>query len=359
MDIPIEQKITQLLSDAKLGKDVGPLAMDIHRTIAQLNAPTYTHITIDDENKRMVDRMHMTFLFIKAGFMTRVDRIQPIIIRAFNDLINNMILAIKTNKIDVLHVNNQFEQFMLDIDKVYPDFKIVVVGKLSKLLSAIEHQDIKNYLITENHIGQMTPMINPSVEDDDESSLIEGFLHEAYILGVDFNDPLNEFTNNIAPTIRHHTRKIQGKYHRLKRGIKRGVDSVGDTVVDGGKKYEIMETRKDILRGRKSFSSLVKIAVGVCMATASFKAALFGFPLIMTYLIRKRGINNKEKRKILAELKREKVVIQEKIRDADRDDNRKAKYNLMRLDKEMDRCIEQIRYRQPINLSGSQVGRKL
>ena len=143
-------------------------------------------------------------------------------------------------------------------------------------------------------------------------------------------------------------KNTQGKINRADRIVSRQVDSIGDAVIDGSKKYDIPTVRKEILRGRKSVSQLIKTYIKVIAMGAI--APPLGLVGLITHLFRSKFIRGKQRIALLQDLKTELEIVEEKIKDAEADNDRKKKYQYIRLRREIQRGIEQIRFGQRANL---------
>ena len=119
------------------------------------------------------------------------------------------------------------------------------------------------------------------------------------------------------------------------------IDAKTKGTVDALKKLTIGSTQEEIIYNRKKVSTLVKKAATIGTAAAINPAiAVLG---TFSYAIAKKKLKKSEQEKILFELKQELEIVEEKIRDADNNNEKEKKYELMRLRMEINKSIERIR----------------
>lgn len=341
-----KQKILKNISDISTSNDCKALCQEIHRDI----------LNIDIESGLEL-KLSLLFLFVETGIKLRIDYIETTLSRAIVDVTNQIILFKdmrveyfeptynkETNNISSNQVNSQFSpKLIIELYKT----KAKEINKYSKKFASIictNGKVLEDKLI----LGDINIVENMDLISEDEELVIKDldtFLEYAYNLGIEI-DSDDVF---LQENLRGATKTTTGKIKHVSNKIDRTIDNVGDTVIDGGRKKEILKVRQEIMRGRKSFSHLFKIA----LATAGIATGVlpsFGIPALVAYLIRHKKIKDKERRELLAELKSELEIVNEKIKDAESDNDRKKKYEYIRLRREIQRGIEQIRFNQKINL---------
>ena len=148
--------------------------------------------------------------------------------------------------------------------------------------------------------------------------------------------------------IRQVLRRTGSSINRVSRNFDKKIDGVADAVIDGGKKYDIPTIRREILRGRKSVSQILHTAIRIIGLGAICPP--LGFAGLITHMFRSKRMRMHEKQALLEELKTELAIIDEKIRDAEADNDRKKKYQYIRLRRELQRGIDQIRFGLRANL---------
>jgi hypothetical protein len=153
----------------------------------------------------------------------------------------------------------------------------------------------------------------------------------------------NGQTFSEAGDVRHAAKVAYSKAERMDRKSSRAIDSVADTVRDGGKKNEVKKIREDILNGRIKASTIIKTGFAYALVHLTFgpHIALISAAI---WLVRKGLVKNHQKQEMLAELKSELEILNEKIKDAESDNDKKKKYQYLRLRREVQRNIDRIRF---------------
>lgn len=345
MRAKIINDISNLSSACNQGLNVKSLCQEIHRDILNIEIESALEL-----------KLSLLFLFVEIGVKCRVDYIETTLARAISDVTDQVVLFknmrveyfepaidIKTGELNTKQTNNEFSPN--SIIELYKN-KSKEIKKYSKKFSFIIDKYAK--VLEDKLVSGDINVSEETVISEDESLAIkelDTFLEFAHNLGIDidFEEEL------IQENMRGMVKTASGNVRRVARNVDRTIDNVGDTIVDGGKKREILKVRQEIMRGRKSFSHLFKIALAT-IGIASGALPNIGIPALVIYLIRHKKIKDKEKRQLLAELKSELEIVNEKIKDAEADNDRKKKYEYIRLRREIQRGIEQIRFNQKINL---------
>ena len=124
------------------------------------------------------------------------------------------------------------------------------------------------------------------------------------------------------------------------------MDSQISKAASAMKRAVVGDARTEIIEGRRfSALGLLKKLLGT-VAIFSF-SKIAGVIAIVVMVATKKKTTESEKKKILSELETELEIIEEKINDARGDDNRQAKYALMRTRNELRDAINRIRYNLP------------
>lgn len=143
--------------------------------------------------------------------------------------------------------------------------------------------------------------------------------------------------------------KTQGNIYKAYKAYKNKeaeVDSQISKAASAMKKAVVGDARTEIIEGRRfSALGLLKKLLGT-VAIFSF-SKIAGVIAIVVMVATKKKTTESEKKKILSELETELEIIEEKINDARGDDNRQAKYALMRTRNELRDAINRIRYNLP------------
>ena len=120
------------------------------------------------------------------------------------------------------------------------------------------------------------------------------------------------------------------------------VDTVFDRLIKDTRKAIIGQSREEIIINRIKVSTIIKKAI--LTGTSFYINPALGLLTTFVQLCVRGRLKIREKNRILADLKAELEICEEKIRDAEADNDRKKKYELMRVRREIQRSIEKIRY---------------
>lgn len=202
-------------------------------------------------------------------------------------------------------------------------------------------------------------MVNDSIytiqEQKELSNILDGFIKynedQFLLLGEDMTFDIfsEELTGG---SVKRAVRDTQAKIQRADKKVSKVVDNTVDAALDGGRKNEIKSIREDLMRGRGKVSTILKRAfkagLAGCVASVATGggAALIPVFSLIAFIIstvRRRNISEAEKRKIVFEMDQELKILDEKIRDAENDGNKKLKYQYMRLRSEIYRNMNQLK----------------
>lgn len=155
------------------------------------------------------------------------------------------------------------------------------------------------------------------------------------------NGVLNENFTSVKVAAKEKFRRANQKQKR----ISRGVDNKFQRVLDDYRRSKKDDTQDSIIKSTFKVSKLLKSAIA---AIGVFAIPNIGPALALIGVITKFAINAKTKGKykqaLLNDLKAELKIVNEKRSDADRKGDDKAKYKLMRLENELERSIDKIKY---------------
>jgi len=170
------------------------------------------------------------------------------------------------------------------------------------------------------------------------------------LLGEDIK--FEEFLEgSAAGTVKRAVKKANYMKNKVDNKVSNAIDSTYDAAREGDKKKEIASIRKDIMNGRGAPSTLIKRAVKIAIASVAISGATTGSislaPAIalIGFIIntaRRQKLHDKEKEKIIFELKQELKIVEEKINDCSGDENKKRKYQYIRIKMELERQIRSL-----------------
>ena len=147
--------------------------------------------------------------------------------------------------------------------------------------------------------------------------------------------------------------KLAHNYHKAESAITKGyntykrnemqVDNQLGKIISAAKKGFIGDTRTEIIEG-KEFSPITLLKRVLRTAAVFHFSKIGGLLYILVGKVMKGKAYVTERKKMLLELEEEIEIIAEKIEDAKSDNNRKAKYNLMRTKKELENARDRIKF---------------
>lgn len=146
----------------------------------------------------------------------------------------------------------------------------------------------------------------------------------------------------------HKTAKLERAKSKVFGAAKDLSDSAGKVdqtitgLFDAMKKLFVGDVRSEIIEGQQmTFMTLFKKLIGLSFAYSL--GPVKGACALLVRWVAKKKMTNRERNQIIHEIDTEIAIITEKIADADRDNNRKAKYNMMRTKAELERARARIR----------------
>lgn len=169
-------------------------------------------------------------------------------------------------------------------------------------------------------------------------------------------------TNKITKAIGNASAKSRGmanaksKVGAIKRGARiiddRASDAVNKKIDDimnfsRDAKREKILTGKNTVRVGQSLKNAIKIIVGGAAGLAAFgplAGAIIGFIGILGARGISKNVEDREKKRILLELETELKIVKEKVEDSKAENNKKQKYQLMRIQANLEKEITRIKH---------------
>jgi hypothetical protein len=201
---------------------------------------------------------------------------------------------------------------------------------------------IESFILIESKANQLASLI---IEEDSKTAT--GISKAANAIGTSGRKVL------------HKARKMVGNVRRIDTAVNKVTDPFVNAInntLDSIKKKDSDERRNRIITGQYRFKlsnflrkGIITLAAGKLVANAVTGAALVN-PLLAiigtlaSWAIDKR-LDEKERKKILEDLEGELKIVNEKIDDSKSDNQRKEKYELMRIKQRLEKDIERIKYR--------------
>lgn len=218
----------------------------------------------------------------------------------------------------------------------------LLVSSLKNLNTSAQSKIVNN--VGKNDMVQQLESVEMS--DDDLAKCIDNILSEADDLAISVL--LGE--NMVATQAKRATAKVMNATRVVR-------DNVGDTV-NAVKmerdKQELLRIRKEVMAGRIPFMRYVKFC-GAILATYSGALPPIVLVPVLQGVLRRKKLRRRERMNMITELRTEMEIINEKIKDAEADNDRQKKYNYIRLRREIQRAIDQLRYGQNFAVDRSAV----
>lgn len=148
---------------------------------------------------------------------------------------------------------------------------------------------------------------------------------------------LSEGFADIKATVKEKVKRVDQAQKRASRKL----DNAFQRVLDDYRKKRKAETEDSVIKSTLKLSTWFKRSI-----TAAILAGTVGPALSVLYIVTNVALHSNTKRKykqlLLNDLKAELKIVQEKIRDADRNGDNKAKYKLMRLETQLEASINKV-----------------
>ena len=112
-------------------------------------------------------------------------------------------------------------------------------------------------------------------------------------------------------------------------------------------KREKILTGKNTVRVGKTLKNAIKIIVGGAAGLAAFgplAGAIIGFIGFLGARGVSKNVEDREKKRILLELETELKIVKEKVEDSKAENNKKQKYQLMRIQANLEKEITRIKH---------------
>ena len=219
-------------------------------------------------------------------------------------------------------------------------FAVVAHNVVIRLNDAVTNEEQLKESLIENYSISLLEELNDKVYpkfNTDYQSILEslGILDEA------INNP-DAFSLGEG-VVTNASRKAKAKIIKTDRKVSGKIDKLASDVKETVKKALLPDAREDIIKDSlPSLSKLIKIAL-VGGAAFAINPAIAAIGAITTVALRNKARKN-ERRKVLAELREEYELVEEKIKDAESKGDNKNKYQLMRLRNKLKTSIERISY---------------
>ena len=223
-----------------------------------------------------------------------------------------------------------------NIRKEYPDIHIKVIESFLKDIIEISILNQYQYDMSVSVVNKLCDKGIYNILDSRDIFAIESLLYkEEY-------EPANEAYSKNSSRYHNVQNKVYNAYKNYK-SAEGKVDSQITKAVQGMKNILIGDVKTEIIEGKKfSAISLLKKLLGTA-AIFSFGPIKGVITLVVRYAL-KKSTTITERKKIILELEAELEMIEEKINDARGDNNRQAKYAMMRTKTELTNALKRLKY---------------
>lgn len=264
-----------------------------------------------------------------------------------NKVINSIITLFENHTKDDNSLDISAKEFVMEYSPKYGKSVNVEIIKclmndVSKLCTMYSNSNLvrtgnHKYQVLLNDIWGIEDLDHVEVEPvDDEPFSLE------LLKAITNQDIATEAIHKDSPKMNDASKKIYKAYRNYKSAEEK-VDSQITKALHGIKNVLTGDVRSEIIEGKKfSAIGLLKKLLGTVAIFSTSKIA--GIVTVVTSYALKKSTTVAERRRITMELETEITLIDEKIRDARGDDNREAKYAMMRTKSELENALKKIKY---------------
>lgn len=214
-----------------------------------------------------------------------------------------------------------------------------------KLEEAIQHLDATKTNSTPDHSGWLLMNIPKNTEKTPtDFQMFRGIPMFDGIDGsiIQNNAPVTEAVHKDSAKMNAAGKKMYKAYRTYKEAEEK-VDSQLTKAVSAASKLAIGDVKSEVIEGKKyTVLGILKKALGTValFSTGKIRALIL---LVVRFALRKKATES-EKRKVIMELETEIEMITEKIEDARGDNNREAKYAMMRTKKDLENALKRVQF---------------
>lgn len=254
------------------------------------------------------------------------------------DIISSEMMRILTNENVECHIFELLYDLTDTLDKKFIDIFFVTLREVNYMLKVFNTIDSITYNSNDELIRRCEKNINDNLCCNDSNECMESY---SSIKGTGIDFACEAFKKDSVAM-----KKSSDKIYRAYKSYKNAEDKVDAQItkaVKGMGKVLTGDVRTEIIEGKKfsALSLLKKLLGGVALfSVAPIKSVIL---LVVRYAL-KKNVSISERKKIIMELETEIEIIDEKINDAQGDNNRQAKYAMMRTRSELKNALKRIEY---------------
>ncbi len=289
-------------------------------------------------DERAVEIIRRTIEVAGLAAASKASYLYSAMTRCINSSVQRLVSARTASSKCVGLLQRAVDKYSAQLQKVNdPLIKRGVTAMLMAFKSAVKKLEVSiNINISEANYSE-------GIDCEDDYAIaeaIDNFLSAAYDAGIlsENFELLTEGVGSASTVVRNAASAVANKA----KGTREAIDGTADRIVEQKRKSDLMRARNEVMNGRKPVSSYVKMAVAFIAMDAGVLPGIAIVPIIAS-MKRNKKLRQIEQANLVSELTTELEIINEKIKDAEADNNRVMKYNYIRLRRELQRGIQQLR----------------
>lgn len=219
---------------------------------------------------------------------------------------------------------------MVNLCVVYESSSTAVIYRLLQ-------EDATQFIVIDNYNAINITENDANLEEATAVAILEA------MLGKKYDNNCIYLLDEAVTSARKVAKDVQHKVVQTDKKVSSKLDGFVDDVKSNAKKLLLPDAKEDIIKDTMPpLSKLIKQAcvIGAAWAINPAVAAITALTVVMA----SNKVRRDARRKILAELKEELEMVEEKIKDAESKGDNKSKYQLMRLRNKLKTSIERIKY---------------
>lgn len=197
----------------------------------------------------------------------------------------------------------------------------------------LKEQFIESFTNLFKTIDESTDFLYDETLYEEDDKYITSEVYEA------INDCFTKYPDQLSEAIGEVVKNAKYKYKKKEKAVDRAVADKINAMHD-----DIKNDIRDKYVERVPFklSKIIKMAIGVG-AMWAINPAIAAIGAVVAIAVNKKT-QAREKDRLISEIKEERMIVEEKIKDADANGDKNKKYQLMRLKNSLDRAEKRITY---------------
>ncbi|MGL5743982.1 MAG: hypothetical protein ACRCXX_02410 [Cetobacterium sp.] len=219
---------------------------------------------------------------------------------------------------------------MVNLCVVYESANTAVIYRLLQ-------EEATQFIVIDNYNAINVSENDSNLEEATAVAILEAMLGKSYDINCIY------LLDEAVTSVKKVASNVQHKVVQADKKASSKLDGFVDDVKAGAKKLLLPDAKEDVIKDTMPpLSKLIKQAclIGAAWAVNPAVAAITAVTVVMA----SNKVKREARRKILAELREELEMVEEKIKDAESKGDNKSKYQLMRLRNKLKTSIERIKY---------------